>query len=736
MNPVVTLILPSLPNLISTTVEQVCPWTFRGTIPPAVRGTAGKKARTQWMQDANTRHNAFSGWEGLTPSLRLSDSATDGNPPYALKAIVGDYESTVSPEDLQAGIKRIGECFTPTWQERSLSGYSHFVWVLEKPLLVPNRAFAVALLEFILKEMKLQYLAVGLDTPAFTTPERYYTNSCEWAQVSDNVLPSALVSGWAMKVAEKFSFKQVGTTKIPLETVWAELQKKYPGVEWHGDFVEGSQGPSFFIQGSTSPKSAIVKEDGIYTFSAHATKPWWSWRDLLGSNFVDNFQTRVLGNAVEGMFHDGQSYWRPTGRGKWRAYTKEDTAQHLRLCKGLNSQAGRNEPSEVDRALEHVRHWGDIIGAAPFAFRPTGIVELDGGDRILNTYTRRVVMPHDQPVQWGPNGQFPFISEYIGGMLDPVEQLDYLLSWLRRFYVGAMNLSLDSGQNIFIVGPVGTGKTLFSTKLLAKLMAGHAPAENYLLGKTDFNAQLFESALWTVDDTSANDDPNAHKRFSSIIKRMAANTTFEYHAKFRQPVSVSWQGRVIVTANSDEDSIRILPDLDISILDKIMIFKAATRMMKFASNREVEATIDREMPFFARYLVDYQVPEHCKGSSRFGVVSYHEKSLVRTAQLTSRLNSFHEILEDWKSDYFAEHREPWCGTAHQFFVELHRDPAKSAALRGLTLDKVVMQLSAMKRKGFAVEHDDAMGALRRWTIRPPDAKRAVVASANSPKYQR
>jgi hypothetical protein len=68
MNPVVTLTLPSLQNLISTTVEQVCPWTFRGTIPSEVRGPEGKKARTQWMQDANTSHNAFSGWEGLTPS--------------------------------------------------------------------------------------------------------------------------------------------------------------------------------------------------------------------------------------------------------------------------------------------------------------------------------------------------------------------------------------------------------------------------------------------------------------------------------------------------------------------------------------------------------------------------------------------------------------------------------------------------------------------------------------------
>jgi hypothetical protein len=729
------MLLPSLPNLVSTTVEQVCPWEFTGAIPDNVRGPDNKKARTEWMSNPNTRHNAFCGWEGLTPSLRLTESATEGNPPYALRALIGDYESPVDGADLERGLQRIGGRTPPMWQARSLSGNSHFVWPLEKPLLVPSRAFAVALLEFVLKEMKLQYLAVGLDVPAFTSPERYYTNSLEWGQVSDYVLPHDLVSGWAMKVAEKFSFRSTGTTKIPLEVIWAELQTKYPGVEWHGDFVEGSQGPSFFIQGSTSPKSAIVKADGIYTFSGTATKPWWSWRDLLGASFVDNYQSRVLGSAVNDIFHDGQSYWRVTGRGKWRAYAKEDTVQHLRLAKGLDAQAPRGQPSEVERALEHIRHWNDIIGAAPFVFRPNGVINVEGGDRALNTCTLRAVEAATTSVEWGPSGQFPFLSEYLGGLFDPAEQLDYFLAWLQRFYKGAVNYQLESGQNIFFVGPTGVGKTLFGTKFIAKIVGGGTPAESYLMGKTDFNSELFEKAVWNVDDTSANDDMSAHRKFSTIVKRMAANTTFQYHAKFRVPLTVSWQGRVVVTANNDEESIRILPDLDISILDKIMIFRASDRKMAFGSNREVEATIDRELPFFARWLLDYTPKPECVGTSRFGITSYHEPTLVRMARQTSRLNSFHEIVEDWKSDYYAEHTDAWSGTAHQFLVELHRDPVKSAVLKGLTIDKVVMQLSALRRKGFDIEHDDNDGPLRRWTIPGPRLKR-LPPSVNSPKYQR
>jgi hypothetical protein len=228
---------------------------------------------------------------------------------------------------------------------------------------------------------------------------------------------------------------------------------------------------------------------------------------------------------------------------------------------------------------------------------------------------------------------------------------------------------------------------------------------------------------------------SAHRKFSTIVKRMAANTTFQYHAKFRVPLTVSWQGRVVVTANDDEESIRILPDLDISILDKIMIFRASKRRMAFGSNREVEATIDRELPFFARWLLDYEPKPHCIGASRFGITSYHEPSLVKMAQQTSRLNSFHEIVEDWKNDYYAEHSEPWSGTAHQFLVELHRDPAKSSVVKHLTIDKVVMQLSALRRKGYPLEHDDNDGPLRRWIIPGPKLKK-LPPSVNSPKYQK
>jgi hypothetical protein len=706
--------LPALQNLVSTAIEFSCPWTYKASIPGDVRGKDGKSSRSDWIQSPSTVHNVYSGWEGLVGNLRISGGPGEGNPPYRLHAVVGDYDAPVSDEELAKGCERMGN-HPPAFFERTLSGNARFIWPLESPITVPSREFAIELLKFIQKRLKLDLLTVMLDVPAFLSPERYYTNSCEWLRVSDHRLPANLVAGWVVQVAEKFSFKKTGSVKVPLDVVWPALQKKFPNASWPGDFVEGSQGPSFFIEGSVSPKSALVKPEGLYTFAQHAVKPWWSWSDLLGRQFVEDYETKTLGDAVEDIFFDGKAYWRLNGRKEWMPYMKEDTASHLAIQRGLQSGAPKGQQSEVDRAMEHIRHWNVVNGAAPFVFRPSGMLRVDG-QTVLNTFTGRVVSPSEgAPVEWGPGGPMPFLSEYLGGFFDPLEQLPFFLSWLKRFYESAHSFALESGQNLFVVGPGGTGKTLLSTKVLSGLVGGHAVAEDYLMGKTSFNSQLFEAALWTIDDNSATTDAVTHRKFSTIVKRMAANTTFEYHAKFQVPCQVRWQGRVIVTANEDEESIQILPDLDISILDKIMLFRAAARKFCFPPSRELETTIRSELPHLARYLVDFEIPTQCLGENRFGVRSYHESSLVRTAQHSSRTNGFGEILDDWRKDYFEENKNDWTGTAFQLLVALNRDQAKAAAIRHLTADTVARKLSALKNKGYPVSCLERAGG-RIWTI--------------------
>ena len=269
----------------------------------------------------------------------------------------------------------------------------------------------------------------------------------------------------------------------------------------------------------------------------------------------------------------------------------------------------------------------------------------------------------------GPEGGFPWLSTFFGGLLSSPEQLPFFMSWLHRFYKGAHDLNLENGQNIFILGRPGEWcKSFFSQGILPRLMGGAVDAESYLLGETHFNDQLFSSSCWTVDDNSATVTSETHRRFSQMVKKMSAGVNFESHGKYLRPVQVSWSGRVIVTANDDEESARIVPDLSISILDKLMLFRtAAVPPVEFPARNDINATLDRELPCFARYLLSYEIPEACRGSSRFGVKAYHEPTLLTTAEESSNTAGFFEILSDWQANYFAENKgDFWEGTSYQW----------------------------------------------------------------------
>lgn len=716
----------SLKNLVSTDINPSTPWTFTSNkIPPEVRGKEGKSARDKWINEITTEHDVWSAVEGLNPHLRVSKQSgeIEGNPPFKLHGLVGDYDAPVSDEELLLGIARL-EGKTPAYFERTLSGNSRFVWLFEAPIAVPSYSFLIELLKLARKSIKAELLSVGLDIPAWDEPNRYYTNSCDWKEVSTYRIPSSLVQGWLFEVAKKHSWKKESSAiELPIPIVWAELQKRWPMHGWPGEFELESQGPTFWIAESTSPKSAIVKPTGIYTFSSHASKPFWSWQDLLGAEFTNEYKTKSLGKAVEGIYHDGMKYWVKTGPGAWRSFAKEDIASHLQITRQLNAERYKGAPSDVDQALEYIRHWQYIDGAAPCAFQSYGIY-TGAGPRILNTHTRRVLAPTEESTVWGPNGKFPWLANYFDYLFEPLEQKDFFLAWLRRLYKGAYELKMERGQNVFLIGGAGVGKTLLSQNILTKLMSGAVDAQAYLLGDTNFNSQLFEVAMWLVDDNSTTVSAQKHAIFSSTIKKLSSNQLFEYSKKFAISATVEWLGRVFVTANDDEESLRIIPDLELSSLEKTHLFRTTKTPYVFPPDAELEIIIRRELPFFARWLLDWEPPAHVVGSNRYGVARYHEPTLLKKAEHSSRSNAFAEILEDWAVEYFHDHptEQSWEGTAFKLLKEFSKEDDRRAAVKNLTVDTVMRQLGALKAKGHKIDSKE-QGGQRIWTIQRMEAKK-------------
>jgi hypothetical protein len=145
--------------------------------------------------------------------------------------------------------------------------------------------------------------------------------------------------------------------------------------------------------------------------------------------------------------------------------------------------------------------------------------------------------------------------------------------------------------------------------------------------------------------------------------------------------------------------------------------------------------LDRELPALAKYLLDFAIPEHCKGSARYGVKSYHEPSLLLTAEQSSQTAVVHEVIDDWAKRYFVDSSEPfWEGTVYQLFKKLDEsDSSASSALRFLNPDKLSRGLMSLKSKGLGFESRTERG-LRQWRIeRPPSLlSHRVTLGQNGP----
>ena len=701
-----------LRNLVSREVFRSLPWEFTQIEKVPEDCFKDKARRTAWLQDPITEYNVYTLYEGLDPNSRVSKgtSEQDSNPPCKLYGLAVDYDIPITESAMLEAVSRME--IKPNWYERSLSGHCRLIWLFERPLPLPSFNFAVYLTKLYKTLLPIENIG-GIDENALT-PTRLFTNGAYWKKLADAPVPWVRLKGWLVKVASKYEWggRERGTI-IPMEAVEARLKEvapeKFPRFsEWPGDFVLGAQGPSFWIEGSTSPMSAIVRENGIYTFSAHAHKAFFPWDELLGVEWVKAFEESRLGRAVENIFFDGHNFFVKAPDGSWMDENQDRLINELVVRRGLSREVCKAKGktfSEIEEAIAHVRNHQRVRGAAPFAFFPNGPIEFNGS-RYLNTHTKNVMRPSDIPQVWGPTGGFPWLSSFFDGFFDPEIQREYFLSWLHRFYVSCYHRRPVNGQNVFIAGGVGVGKTFISRGIIGPLMGGYSECREFLLGEDGFNSELFDHACWVVDDGTIANSEAIHRHFSEMVKRLAANRDMRSNEKFKKASMVGWRGRVIVTCNDDAESIRMIPRLDMSLKEKIMLWKAAKREWKFLEEQEQTMLLNRELPAFARYLLDYKIPPHCLHvDPRFGIRHYHEPSLVASANLTT--GAFTDIIDAWMKEYFTvrnPQEDAWEGTAVELRSSIAVDPNMIELLKPFTIERIKRAMAGLSNNSlFKIE---------------------------------
>ncbi len=701
-----------LKNLSSSAVFEASPWEYRnGTTPHH----ANKNDFRRWCAMSSTESLFFSGFEGTQAAMRVSDS----NPPVFMHAVVADYDTPVARGERDAFLRRANPDYPPNFISTTFSEHVRLAWVFESRMPVFGAKVTEAFLRKLARELALKKIFPALDEDAFYAPSQYYHCGEGWEMIQPSPLPAHLLHSWLLAASKKADWSGYGV-QIPISRVAAEVEARFPG-KWSGPFEEGARGLRFWDDSADNPTAAIVRSSGMQCFTG--PKPFVSWGEIFGRKFVEAYHADTIGSAIDGVWFDGRDYWRKI-EGIWRLFKRQDIALHFRVAHGIPDERAKGaSASQLDEVLNQIQQIKTVDGAAPFIYRRQDAVEF-ASKRYLNISRCQPIVPCDGSHAWGEC--FPYIAELLDGYFDPPEQLPFFLSWLAHAYQNALGGRPRNGQAAFLAGDVNQGKTLVSNVLAGGMLGGHMDASEYLLGESRFNKELFEVGLWTVDDTVPSSDPRKQQLYSAMLKKIPANYSFQYQPKFRDQLMLPWAGRVIVTCNADPESIRILPDTEMSLLDKIMLFKVASAARDFTDAAD---RIRAELPFFAAFLRDYQIPEHCRGDARFGVKCYHHEDLIETAQQSSRTGVFLELLEMFKTSVFSDAgREEWVGSATQLLSDMLNDESTKQVAAKYSPDQLGRLLGKLEAQRFpGIERPPRRGLSRIWRI-----TRAAVSQENTP----
>jgi hypothetical protein len=443
-----------------------------------------------------------------------------------------------------------------------------------------------------------------------------------------------------------------------------EVLKQFGG-SLEGNFEIGGR-TNVFWDGGSNPTSCIVTEAGMISFSRDPL--FWPWAKIVGAAFCRKYQADRIGAAVAGVWFDGKSYYRKINDA-WQPVAKDDFAMWLRTEKKLDGTKDRGTThSETDQAQVFVHNTRRVDGVIPCLFDSRDAVEVNG-KRFLNCSRVKPIQPHEERQTWATN--FPWIARFLELRFDGIER-QYFLGWWKRFYSSALQGGLLKGQSLFLVGPVNTGKTLMSHKLVGASVGGCSDATAHITKGTEFNKELGETALWAIDDGEVATDPRSHARFSEAVKRTVANPQLTYRAMYRDAQTIQWNGRLLVTLNDDGHSLNMIPDLATSMEEKVMVLRFLDTAYSFPPKHELEATIASELPAFCRWLVDWEMPDEIKGDNRLGVRSYINEKLRFKALAAGTTGSLFEVIDLWKKRNSFE-TEFWEGSASEWYMDVVAD---------------------------------------------------------------
>lgn len=422
------------------------------------------------------------------------------------------------------------------------------------------------------------------------------------------------------------------------------------------------------------------------------------------------------------------AYWLPLEGGRYLPVSGTDAILHLRragldcdeVSEGLKLGQRALVVAQIDRNV-------DFAGALA-GYRP-GPLETQDGRRVLVTGGPRLAWPGKAPKRCGA------IMDFIGSLLpgeavpndggDTVNQCDVFLAWMKLARESLLAGDFRPAQMMVLAGPRDCGKSQAQRMITAWLGGRAAKPYLYMTGGTSFNADLACAEHLVIDDENASTDIRSRRSFGSRVKQMTVAPEMSVHAKGRTAFTIRTYRRLSVSVNDEPENLMILPPMDGSIRDKVILLRCQR-----ASIPDDYAAwwtrLEAELPTLEAELRQWKLPESLR-CRRFGNVTAHHPELLEALHGVSPEQRLLEVID---ATLFAVDEDGLLPTGSKTFTSESLEKALRDGPFGFAASKLADQfpgaigtyLGRLKAR-FPERLDKRLKSGRaHWTIKAPAVK--------------
>jgi len=352
-------------------------------------------------------------------------------------------------------------------------------------------------------------------------------------------------------------------------------------------------------------------------------------------------------------------YWLQLASSRFLLLSTEQARLHLRYA-GLYGGKVEEGLNDMDKALYVAQVENAVDYAGPLAGHRCGVFQTSSGEKILVTSE-----PRCECFELSKDAsEFPLLERFLTELFGK-KQLPFVLGWLKYARQSLRHGDFRPGQLFVLAGPSDCGKSLFQA-LVTEFLGGRVGRPyRYMAGDTPFNRDLAAAEHLMIEDEHASTDIRTRRKFGAALKDFTVNREMSIHGKGKEALTLPTYKRVTLSVNNEPENLMILPPLDGSVLDKIMLFKCS--QADLSEDRKANwLRLTNDLPALASYLQQWSVPRSMR-STRFGVTAFHNPELLELladiAPETRLLNLIDQVL-------FAKSVTFWRGTAEQLEKEL------------------------------------------------------------------